>query len=167
VGARGAPIAGIARDRKTTAHRGGAETRRTANVPEKAKPLNYMPVWETSCKPILGIGTSGNRGIGESTPELNRVSPYFPGLTQGRVARARSRGESGKARKPLAKAISVGLQYPCPHPNVDKQAVSGVPELHWRKYEHHFRKRRAALRRSTDDPTKDYHHHNPREKAAA
>jgi hypothetical protein len=33
--------------------------------------------------------------------------------------------------------------------HVDKQAVSGVPELHWRQYEHHFVQRRAARERPT------------------
>jgi hypothetical protein len=60
----------------------------------------------------------------------------------------------------------------------DKQAVSGVPELHWRQYEHYPFKRRAApdfrkdgrpteCRSTWFQSTKDYDHHNPREKAAA
>src|SRR3954454_3121182 len=57
--------------------------------------------------------------------------------------------------------------------NVDKQAVSGVPELHWRRNEHHFLQRRAARQRPTEfrstwfQSTKDHHDHNPREEAAA
>ena len=33
---------------------------------------------------------------------------------------------------------------------MDEQAVSGVPELHWRQNEHHFLQRRAASRRPTE-----------------
>jgi hypothetical protein len=52
-------------------------------------------------------------------------------------------------------ALSVAKAIPCDYNirvrilHVDKQAVSGVPELHWRQYEHHFVQRRAAPERPT------------------
>lgn len=46
--------------------------------------------------------------------------------------------EIEQGRKSLVNGDFPGLQYPCPHPNVDKQAVSGVPELYWRQNEYHF-----------------------------
>jgi hypothetical protein len=104
-----AVIADIADHRKAKAHRGGAETRRTAKVGEAEHPR----------------GRRRHKELDGVTVDFQR--PAFP----------------------------LDPHFPCDYNirvrilNVDKQAVSGVPELHWRQYEHHFVQRRAAPERPT------------------
>src|SRR5580765_1580109 len=70
------------------------------------------------------------RDIGKSESQKRRVTVDFEGLLF-----------------PLDPHIFCDYNIPVRILMCDKQAVSGVPELHWRQYEHHFVQRRAAPER--------------------